>query len=52
MQQLNEFLHMGGYAAYAEDGQNISYNQLQDKSCKMLDKVYQPIQDNLLTWSG
>ena len=33
---------MGAHAAYIEKGESISYTKLSDKSCKVLDKVYQP----------
>jgi L-ribulokinase len=33
---------MGAHVAYKEEGKDISYNDLQDKSCEMLDKVYNP----------
>ena len=31
---------MGAHVAYTVVGKDISYNQLQDRSCKMLNKVY------------
>jgi len=33
---------MGAYAAYKVGGVEVSYNELQDKSCFMLEKVYTP----------
>jgi len=35
---------MGAHAAFTKNGQNISYNQLQDRSCSILDKIYEPNQ--------
>ncbi len=42
---------MGAHAAYKEKGKNISYNELQDKSCKMLEKVYLPNSENVMTYN-
>jgi len=36
---------MGAYAAYKTNGKEISYNELQDKSCSILEKVYTPNPD-------
>ena len=41
---------MGAHAAYLSDGINVSYNDLQEKSCKILNKVYQPIPKNVKTY--
>ena len=38
---------MGAFAAYAEDDKNISYRDLQDKSCKNSEKVYHPNIENV-----
>ena len=37
---------MGAHAAYSADGKKITYNELQDKSCTVLDKIYQPNPEN------
>ncbi|MEN8119297.1 MAG: ribulokinase [Bacteroidota bacterium] len=37
---------MGAHIAYKAEGKNVSYNELQDKSCKVLNKVYNPNPDN------
>lgn len=42
---------MGAHATYAKEGKNISFNQLQDKSCKVLDKIYQPNSRNVITYN-
>ena len=36
---------MGAHAAYKADGEEISYNDLQAKSCSVLEKVYMPDTD-------
>ena len=41
---------MGAHVAYKEEGKDISYNDLQDKSCEMLDKVYSPKSKNAETY--
>ncbi|MCF6222134.1 MAG: ribulokinase [Flavobacteriaceae bacterium] len=41
---------MGAHAAYLSEGINIPYNDLQKKSCKILNKVYQPIPENVKTY--
>ena len=33
---------MGAHAAYKQEGTEVSYNDLQAKSCSVLDKVYKP----------
>ena len=38
---------MGAYVAYKVEGKNVSYNDLQDKSCEVLDKVYTPKSENV-----
>ena len=42
---------MGAHAAYKEKGKNISYNELQDRSCKMMEKVYLPNAENVMTYN-
>ena len=41
---------MGAHVAYKAEGKDISYNNLQDKSCEMLDKVYNPQPDNAIVY--
>jgi L-ribulokinase len=41
---------MGAHAAYAEKGEQISYTQLSDRSCKVLEKVYQPNAENTVVY--
>ncbi len=41
---------MGAYAAYTDEGKPVSYNQLQNKSCKNLEKVYQPHPENVIIY--
>lgn len=38
---------MGAHAAYLEEGNKITYNELQDRSCSTLEKVYQPEPENV-----
>ncbi len=38
---------MGAYVAYREEGVKTTYNALQEKSCKTLTKIYQPIPENV-----
>ena len=38
---------MGAHVAYKAEGKNISYNELQDKSCEVMDKVFNPIPENV-----
>ncbi len=38
---------MGAYAAYSKEGKTITYNELQDKSCTVTEKVYHPISENV-----
>ncbi|MEN8137090.1 MAG: ribulokinase [Bacteroidota bacterium] len=33
---------MGAHVAFKAEGKDVSYNELQDKSCEILDKVYNP----------
>jgi L-ribulokinase len=33
---------MGAYAALKEQGKKVSYNDLQDKSCSVMEKIYIP----------
>ena len=42
---------MGAHAAYKEKGLKISYNELQDRSCTMLEKVYLPNSENVETYN-
>ena len=42
---------MGAHSAYAEKGEKISYDALSDKSCKVLDIVYQPNADNVAIYN-
>ena len=42
---------MGAHAAYTVAGRDISYNQLQDRSCKMLEKVYLPDSENAMIYN-
>ena len=42
---------MGAHAAYTVAGRDISYNQLQDRSCKMLEKVYLPNSENVMIYN-
>ena len=41
---------MGAKAAYIEAGTEITYNELQNKSCKMLEKVYLPQNKSVKTY--
>jgi len=41
---------MGAHEAYLKEGINITYNELQDKSCKILEKIYHPIPENVKTY--
>ena len=42
---------MGAYAAYSKEGTSVTYNELQDKSCEALEKVYQPNPENVAIYS-
>jgi L-ribulokinase len=42
---------MGAHAAYTVADRDISYNQLQDRSCKMLEKVYLPNSENVMIYN-
>ena len=42
---------MGAHAAYKEKDIKISYNELQDRSCTMLEKVYLPNSENVETYN-
>lgn len=41
---------MGAHAAYMDEGEKVSYNILQERSCKVLDKVYHPNPENVKTY--
>lgn len=41
---------MGAYASYTKEGNPITYNELQNKSCEALEKVYQPNQENVIVY--
>jgi L-ribulokinase len=41
---------MGAHAAYMVEGEKVSYNSLQERSCKVLDKVYHPNPENVETY--
>ena len=41
---------MGAHAAYMDEGEKISYNTLQERSCKVLEKIYHPIPENVKTY--
>lgn len=41
---------IGAHAAYKAEGKNIAFDELQDKSCEMLEKVYHPNEDNAQTY--
>jgi len=42
---------MGAHAAYKEKGEKISYNELQDRSCKMLNRIYLPNSENAMIYN-
>jgi len=42
---------MGAHAAFTSEGKDITYNELQDKSCVMLEKVYLPNSENVATYN-
>ena len=42
---------IGAHAAYIAEDAPISFNALQDKSCKVLEKVYTPITKNVQTYN-
>jgi len=41
---------MGAHASYKKEGINVSYNDLQDKSCEVMEKVYNPNADSVLVY--
>lgn len=41
---------MGAHAAYMDEGEKVSYNSLQERSCQVLDKVYHPNPENVKTY--
>jgi L-ribulokinase len=42
---------IGGHAALKEENSPISYHELQHRSCKILDKIYFPIEENVQTYN-
>lgn len=42
---------VGAHAAFKAENISISFNELQDKSCKVLEKVYTPITQNVQTYN-
>ena len=42
---------IGAHAAFKAEGKAITFNELQDSSCKTLEKVYTPIAENVQTYS-
>jgi L-ribulokinase len=43
---------MGAHAAYKADGIDVSYNELQAKSCSVLEKVYEPDPEAVKVYAG
>jgi L-ribulokinase len=41
---------MGAHAAFAEKGEQVSYTELSDRSCEVLEKVYQPNANNVIVY--
>ena len=42
---------IGAHAAFTAEGIDVSYNELQDRSCTMLEKVYLPNSENVATYN-
>jgi L-ribulokinase len=43
---------MGAYAAFTKEGKIVTYNELQDRSCEALEKVYQPNPENVIIYNN